>query len=101
MPRATSRLLPRIAILLLAILLIPPKPATALDLQEMRRDGDLVAQALALGGGGDWEAAATLVAQSHPVVQDIVLWRKLRAGEGSVDEYAAYVARRPEWPGRV
>ena len=76
-----------------------PKPAQALDLEETRRDGGLVAEALALGGRGDWEAAQALVAGSHPVVRDIVLWRKLRAGDGSIDEYNAYTARRPGWPG--
>jgi hypothetical protein len=76
-------------------------PANALDLAEARAAGLIVAEALALGGDGDW-AGAEAVARRSPdlVVRDIVLWRKLRAGAGSVTEYQSFATRRGTWPGQ-
>lgn len=78
-----------------------PVPAVALDLGAARQSGLIVAHALDQGARGDWDAAEAYVASSDQVVRDIVLWRKLRAGEGSYPEYQSYVNRRPTWPGRV
>ncbi|MEM7424067.1 MAG: lytic transglycosylase domain-containing protein [Pseudomonadota bacterium] len=75
-------------------------PAKALDLDQAQRDGFLVSEALALGARGDWTGAETLVAAASPIVRDVVLWRKLRSGDGSYDEYRDYIARRGDWPGR-
>ncbi|MEM7505266.1 MAG: lytic transglycosylase domain-containing protein [Pseudomonadota bacterium] len=74
--------------------------AAAIDLEQARQQGWQVASALELGGSGDWFAAEASVADADPVVRDIVLWRKLRAGEGSLGEYNAYIARRSLWPGQ-
>ncbi|MBY8976444.1 lytic transglycosylase domain-containing protein [Rhodobacteraceae bacterium NNCM2] len=77
------------------------RPGLALDLDEARRSGMLVASALGKGADGDWDGAQAMVATSDPVVQDIVLWRKLRARKGSYAEYQSYVSRRPTWPGQT
>ena len=74
--------------------------ASALELERARADGQQVSAALKLGARGDWAGAEELVAGSDPVVQDIVLWRKLRAGKGTEAEYRAYTSRRSTWPGQ-
>lgn len=79
--------------------LAPPRSAAAFTLEEAQRDGLLVREALALGAGGDWASAEALVAGADLLVRDIVLWRKLRAGQGTPEEYEAYIARRSTWPG--
>ncbi|MEM9044440.1 MAG: lytic transglycosylase domain-containing protein [Pseudomonadota bacterium] len=76
-------------------------PAQALDLSEAERSGVLVREALALGKNGDWEAAQSRVSGADLLIRDIVLWRKLRASAGTVAEYNAYIARRPDWPGQT
>lgn len=94
-------LLMRWAVVIVVCALMPLIPARALDLDAERAKGDLLSQALQIGTGGNWDGAQSLAAQSgDTVVQDIVLWRKLRAGQGSPDELQAYLARRPLWPGR-
>lgn len=75
--------------------------AAAFDLDETRRQGAVLARALALGADGDWAGAAALVvSEDDAVLADIVLWRKLRAGAGSLPEYQQFVARRATWPGQ-
>lgn len=75
--------------------------AGALDLAAARAQGELVADALARAERGDWAAAEKVAARSgEQVVRDIVLWRKLRAGRGSVQEYQSFVTRRGTWPGQ-
>ena len=91
-------MIPRLALILL-FSIAAIVPARAFDLNEVRRDGQLVAQALSMGAGGDWEAAQALVAGQHPVVRDIVLWRKLRARKGTADEFRDFASRRLDWPG--
>lgn len=84
-----------------AAFLSPAGQAQALDLAQAEREGRIVAEALALGERGDWSGAEAIAARSGDlVVRDIVLWRKLRAGAGSVEEYRSFVARRGTWPGQ-
>ena len=45
----------------------------------------------------DW-TGANLVAP-HEVARDVVLWSKLRTGDGFLGDYEAFLARRPDWPG--
>lgn len=45
----------------------------------------------------DWAAANA--AAPHEVARDLVAWHKLRAGEGTLDEYESFLQRRPDWPG--
>jgi soluble lytic murein transglycosylase len=74
--------------------------ASALELAEARAEGAVVAEALSLGEMGDWVGAEAVAARaSDPVISDIVLWRKLRAGVGTMAEYEAYTVRRSGWPG--
>ncbi len=78
-----------------------PAPAAALELDRTRQQAAVLAEALALGARGDWPGAeARVAAEGDPLLSDIVLWRKLRAGEGTDDEYRAFVARRGGWPGQ-
>ena len=85
---------------LLALLLVMPGPARALDLNTVRNDGALVRSALAAGERGAWDEAEAMVAASDSLVQDIVLWRKLRAGQGTDLEYRDFTNRRGAWPGQ-
>ncbi len=55
---------------------------------------------LRLGESGKWDAAQALVARDDPLVRDIVLWRKLRKGGGTPEEYRDFVSRRSTWPGQ-
>ncbi|MCL5776558.1 lytic transglycosylase domain-containing protein [Limibaculum sp. FT325] len=88
------------AIPILAAALAAPQAARALDLQETRVQGEVLRRALALGEKGDWTGAEALARGTNDVVlQDIVLWRKLRAGSGTVPEYQSFVSRRGTWPG--
>lgn len=47
----------------------------------------------------EWEQAAALAREIGPVAEDIVAWRRLRAGEGDFAEYRDFLARRGDWPG--
>lgn len=100
MHKEALRVIPRLAFVLFIVSCLTAPPARAFDLEQVRRDGKLVAEALALGEKKDWEAAEKLVAGQHAIVRDIVLWRKLHSGNGTLEEYRAYVARRPDWPGQ-
>jgi soluble lytic murein transglycosylase len=73
--------------------------AHAVDLDQAQRDGQVVAEALSIGAGGDWQAAEEYVSGADVLVRDIVLWRKLRSGNGSAGEYQDYLSRRGSWPG--
>ncbi|PTW48416.1 lytic transglycosylase domain-containing protein [Rhodovulum kholense] len=46
-----------------------------------------------------WAEARQLARPAGQVALDIVEWRRLRAGEGSLDDYRAFLARNPDWPG--
>ncbi len=83
-----------------SIILAMSLPAGAIDIAQAERDGLLIEEALALGANGKWRAAEAAVADGDLLLQDIVLWRKLRAGEGTVREYQSFVSRRGTWPGQ-
>ncbi|MEO1468722.1 MAG: lytic transglycosylase domain-containing protein [Pseudomonadota bacterium] len=85
-----------------AVMVVAVAPvAAALDLATLRSKGGVVRAALAAGESGDWSEAQALAARTGDVVvRDIVTWRKLRAGAGSVAEYQSFVARRGDWPGQ-
>ncbi|MEM7683695.1 MAG: lytic transglycosylase domain-containing protein [Pseudomonadota bacterium] len=86
--------------LVCAALLVSTGQVRALDLDRARADALVLSDALEISATGDWDRAQALVASSDILVQDIVLWRKLRAGKGSDAEYRNYTTRRPTWPGR-
>ena len=61
----------------------------------------MLAAALAAGEADDWTRARAIAARAgDAMLSDIVLWRRLRAGDGTGAEYRAFTARRPDWPGR-
>lgn len=74
----------------LGLLLASPWPVQAGEVAGLRT-------ALAAAGAEDW-AAATAAAEGQ-VSDDIVEWLRLRSGEGQLDEYEAFLQRRPDWPG--
>ena len=87
------------ALALLAGLL--PGVARAVDEAGARAAGATLAAALAEARGGDWARAAAIARGSgDPLLADIVLWRRLRAGLGSPAEYRGFTARRGDWPGQ-
>ena len=55
--------------------------------------------ALNEAGRKNWPEAARLAAASSAVGADIIEWQRLRAGDGTLTEYEAFLARRPDWPG--
>ena len=60
---------------------------------------DPLAQALAIGRSGDWAGAQAVAAGAGPVTADLVELQRLRAGEGTLTDYEAFMARRGHWPG--
>ena len=34
-----------------------------------------------------------------PAARDVIEWHRLRAGEGELTEYEAFLKRRSDWPG--
>jgi soluble lytic murein transglycosylase len=76
--------------LLLALALALATPAMADDADDLRA-------ALRYVAAEDWSAATATV--SGDIARDIVEWHRLRAGEGRLGEYEAFLARRPDWPG--
>ncbi len=75
--------------------------ASALGLADAKAGGAIVAEALEFGEKGDWAGAEAVAARSPDlVVRDIVLWRKLRASAGSIEEYQSFTTRRGGWPGQ-
>ncbi|WP_157115221.1 lytic transglycosylase domain-containing protein [Paracoccus contaminans] len=81
-----ARLLP------FALALLTAAPACA-------EDAALIARALAAAGARDWAGAETAARASGPMALDLVLWQRLRAGQGSWAEYRGFAARHPDWPG--
>jgi len=75
---------------LVTLLSLSPVALRADSAQAMRT-------ALALVAGEDWDGA--LAAAPAGVGRDIVEWQRLRAGEGRLGDYEAFLARRPDWPG--
>jgi len=45
----------------------------------------------------DWAEAARL-AKGDPVAEDLVEWRRLKAGDGQFADYRAFLARNADWP---
>ena len=80
----------RLAVLCLAA--AAAAPAAAEDAASIRR-------ALAAAAARDWPAADAAASQSGPMAVDLVLWQRLRAGQGTWPEYRDFAARNPDWPG--
>jgi soluble lytic murein transglycosylase len=62
-------------------------------------EAQALSAALQSANGGDWQAALAAAKGAGPVGGDIILWQWLRAGNGKLGDYEAFIARRPDWPG--
>lgn len=60
---------------------------------------DPLRAALDLAAQRDWAGAAALVEPMGPVAADLMEWQRLRAGDGTLTDYEAFLARRADWPG--
>lgn len=76
--------------ILALIVLLLPLPALADPAAALRA---------ALAAGSDWPRATELARGSTAAGADVIEWQRLRAGEGTLTEYEAFLARRPDWPG--
>lgn len=78
--------------MILLAALLGPTPALADEAAALRA-------ALDLAAGADWPAAQAAAANAGAVGADIIEWQRLRAAQGLLGEYEAFLARRPDWPG--
>ncbi len=53
--------------------------------------------ALQLAAGKDWDGALSVAPSG--VGRDVIEWQRLRAGEGRLGDYEAFLAKRQDWPG--
>lgn len=70
-------------------------PALAYDAKEIIALRD----AQGLANQQDWAEASSRAQGAGAVGADVIEWQRLRAGEGLLGEYEAFLARRPDWPG--
>jgi soluble lytic murein transglycosylase len=71
--------------------------ALALATPALADEADDLRAALRYVAAEDWASAAATA--SGDIARDIVEWHRLRAGEGRLGEYEAFLARRADWPG--
>lgn len=64
-----------------------------------RADGPTLSAALSAAASRDWAAALATADRAGPVARDVIDWQRLRAGEGTWDDYRGFLARRADWPG--
>lgn len=81
--------------MILTLLAVTALPAQASEAEEIAA----LEAAMKLGAAGDWEGARARAAAAGPVGADVVEWSRLRAGEGLLGDYEAFLARRADWPG--
>lgn len=79
-----------IRLIFLVCVALQAVPVSADTVQAMRT-------ALELTSGKDWDGALSVAPSG--VGRDVIEWQRLRAGEGRLGEYEAFLARRPDWPG--
>jgi soluble lytic murein transglycosylase len=89
-PLCPARLRHGLRLVALGLCLAAPWPVPAGEVAGLRT-------ALAAAGAEDW--AAAMAAAEGQVSDDIVEWLRLRSGEGLLDDYEAFLQRRPDWPG--
>lgn len=73
-------------------------PAWAQSDAPPSRMAGLLASALTAASQGDWAAARARAVHSAPVAMDIMRWMELRAGEGRLEDYEAFLADKAHWP---
>ena len=62
-------------------------------------DAGVLARAFAAISARDWQVAIASGRESGALSADLVAWHALRAGNGSLAEYADFAARNADWPG--
>lgn len=73
-------------------LALSPAPALADQTRSLRAALDASAK-------GDWSGALSAARGAAPEGADVILWQWLRASEGKLGDYEAFLARRADWPG--
>ncbi|WP_439655563.1 lytic transglycosylase domain-containing protein [Sulfitobacter aquimarinus] len=48
---------------------------------------------------GDFDGAERIAERDGKVAQDVILWHRLRAREGTYAQVMDFITRRPDWPG--
>ena len=68
--------------------------------QSLEEDGDLLSTALSAIASGDWVTADHFASQiSEPAGRTLIVWQRLRRGEGDWQEYQDFLASHGDWPG--
>lgn len=49
--------------------------------------------------GGNFDTAETIAARDGIVARDVIVWHRLRAGQGDFAQITDFLDRRPDWPG--
>ena len=70
--------------------LTSPRPAD--------RAGSARGAALERSGPDEWVRAAARAIIAGPIAEEVVIWDRLRQGEGDWHDYADFVQRRGDWP---
>ncbi|SMG24145.1 soluble lytic murein transglycosylase [Paracoccus sp. J56] len=73
--------------------------ALSLALPARAEDAQRLSRALGAAAMRDWSAATAEAEASGPVARDLILWQRLRAGQGTWAEYRDFAARNRDWPG--
>lgn len=81
---------------LFLILTIAASPLSAQQPQDERPRP--LGWALEAASRGNWSAAEQIAARDGQIALDVVRWSRLRAGLGTLAEYATFVERYPNWP---
>ncbi|MBN2906780.1 MAG: lytic transglycosylase domain-containing protein [Rhodobacteraceae bacterium] len=80
----------RLLILCLSLGLVAPASA---------QEADALARAMEQVRADHWDTARALAEPGGQVALDIVEWRRLRAGQGTFQDYRDFLDRNPDWPG--
>ncbi|TGD44792.1 lytic transglycosylase domain-containing protein [Pseudotabrizicola sediminis] len=81
----------------ISVLLAPIALALALTAPVRADETQAMQQVLARIAAKDWSGATAIA--PHAVARDLVTWSQLRAGDGLLGDYEAFLQRRPDWPG--
>ena len=81
--------------LILTLVTLLPLAAHANEAQEIAA----LQAAMRLAETADWDGALASAKAAGPVGADVVEWSRLRASQGLLGEYEAFLQRRADWPG--
>lgn len=62
------------------------------------RDAGILAAAWTTGQAGNWDAALAMAASADPAVRALILWRQLRAGDGTPQQATSFAQAHAHWP---